>query len=108
MISEQFGCPTPCKQTSYKITRNYSHKNTWPYTDDEGGNKETCFTLMFYFSTHDIQQEIENLDYDFGNFLVSAGGNLGLFLGFSCLSVLFAFIKFVKKFFFKDRFTTLY
>ena len=35
---------------------------------------------------------METLDYDVGTFWTSVGGNLGLFLGFSCLSVLFAIV----------------
>ena len=41
----------------------------------------------------------ETLLYDAGGFLAAAGGNLGLLLGFSCLSVLFASVEWIKKFF---------
>ena len=37
-----------------------------------------------------IEDQVETLIYDFGGFVAAAGGNLGLFLGFSCLSVTFA------------------
>jgi hypothetical protein len=45
-----------------------------------------------------VEEQIERLAYDFGNFLAAAGGNLGLFLGFSCLPMLLGFISIFKKF----------
>ena len=46
-----------------------------------------------------VEEKIESSEYDLANLLVSAGGNLGLFLGFSCLSVLFFVIDFLPSFF---------
>jgi hypothetical protein len=43
-----------------------------------------------------VEEKAETLIYHVGNFLAAAGGNLGLFLGFSCLSVLFELIKFAE------------
>ena len=44
-----------------------------------------------------IEVSIETLLYDIGSFLAAVGGNLGLFLGFSCLSVLLGFVSMFKK-----------
>ena len=44
-----------------------------------------------------MEQRIESLDYDFGNFLVAAGGNLGLLLGLACLPVLLDGLKYLEK-----------
>jgi hypothetical protein len=38
------------------------------------------------------------VDYDVGNFLAAVGGNLGLLLGLSGLSVLFYLIKWLKRY----------
>ena len=53
--------------------------------------------LTIYLANFVVEERIETLIYDTGNFLAQAGGNLGLFLGFSCLSLLFAIIKLFKK-----------
>ena len=92
---DTLGCPVPCKQVIYKLSVEYYQKNNWPLNILE--DNVTIFLLRYYYGTLNVEQQIESLDYDFGSFLVSAGGNLGLFLGFSCLSVLFAIIKCLKK-----------
>ena len=40
----------------------------------------------------DTEVRTETLVYDTVNFLSAIGGNLGLFVGFSCLSVVFTLI----------------
>jgi len=47
---------------------------------------------------HTLYQQI----YDIGSFLAAAGGNLGLFLGFSCLTMLLNLYQFCKSFVFKQ------
>jgi hypothetical protein len=44
----------------------------------------------------DTEERMETLTYDLGNFLVAAGGNLGLFLGFSCFSLMVTFIEYLN------------
>ncbi len=88
-------CPVPCQQTRYKATLDYFHQNVAALmgmedTSSDGGQ---IFHLMYYYLTLRIEQKIESLEYDFGSFLAAAGGNLGLFLGMSCLSVLFSLAK---------------
>jgi hypothetical protein len=56
------------------------------------------FVLYLYFGTLDVEERIDNLDYDFESFLAAVGGNLGLFLGFSCLSVLLGFVRLLNRF----------
>ncbi len=94
--SNTLGCPAPCKQISYKLSVEYYHENTWSYETYPTDTSEAYFPIKYYYDTLNVEQRIESLDYDFGSFLVSAGGNLGLFLGFSCLSVLLALIKCLK------------
>jgi len=49
----------------------------------------------------DVEKQVESLIYDAGNSFAAVGGNLGLFLGFSCLSMVFATIDFLVRVFLK-------
>ena len=87
----------PCKHTSYKVSLESFLKNTIEiYTDGPIENK--TFTFNYFYDTLNTEQRIESLDYDFGSFLVNAGGNLGLFLGLSCLSILLYCVKCLEMF----------
>ena len=90
-----YGCPLPCLQTNYKFTLDALHKNTinFPFYEPD---YESYYIFTYYFATLNVEERFESLEYDFGNFLVAAGGNLGLFLGFSCLSVMFTIAKYAK------------
>ncbi len=59
------------------------------------------YTLMVNNPSATVEEQIESLEYDLVDLLASAGGNLGLLLGFSCLSVLFSFINFTANLFYK-------
>jgi hypothetical protein len=61
--------------------------------DDQTSDDRNIFNLIYYYVTLNTEQIIESLEYDFGNFMVAAGGNMGLFLGMSCLSVLFSLVE---------------
>jgi len=96
---EKYNCPVPCQQTTYKVSLDYFHKNIanlLQMDDDEDSTEGQIFNLVYYYGTLNVEQRIESLDYDFGNFLVAAGGNLGLFLGLCCLSVLLSFVEFLE------------
>jgi hypothetical protein len=54
------------------------------------------YFISLKYETFNVEEHVESLIYDAGSFLVSVGGNLGLFLGFSCLSVFFAIINVCK------------
>ncbi len=43
-----------------------------------------------------MEERIESYIYDLGNFLAAAGGHLGLSLGFSCLSALLTFVRYLR------------
>ena len=64
-------------------------------------NLRSCILMSWLFLSpykdFVIEEQIETLVYDAGNFLAAVGGNLGLFLGFSCLTMLLGIVKFVKK-----------
>ena len=92
-----YGCPLPCQQNSYNLKLNYFHKNSWIDTDGKSGIIPDSFSLAVAYNTLIVEERVESLVYDVGSFLAAAGGNLGLFLGFSCLSVFLTLIKFVMK-----------
>jgi hypothetical protein len=94
----KYDCPVPCTQTWYKVTLEYYHENNVLMPEAIDKLSEGHFTFIPYYSTFTIEEEIEKLEYDIGSLLVSAGGNLGLFLGFSCLSVLFFVIEWLQRF----------
>ena len=89
-----FGCPLPCTRISYDIDTSYYHENSG---DPDAGRSN--FRLFIFPSTEFVEDLSETLLYDAGGFLAAAGGHLGLLLGFSCLSVLYAIVKWLKKFF---------
>ncbi len=90
--TSEFGCPIPCKQKSFKHKLEYFSKNTFIEFNDEQRIDQDSFELIVFFKTMDIEEKTETFVYDVGNFLTAAGGNLGLFMGFSCLSIILTFI----------------
>jgi hypothetical protein len=57
--------------------------------------------LGLAFSSLDVESRVETLVYDTGSMLAAAGGYLGLFLGFSCLTCLTSFVDLLTHFIFK-------
>lgn len=84
----------PCLQLQYSCTRSDIHKNNW--VDTRNGNPENFLekysTLFLTYGTMDVEKHDETLIYDTGNFFAAVGGNLGLFLGFSCLSIIYTLV----------------
>ena len=86
-------------QISYSVKQRDTHKNAWIAPKEKSHGPEFLDNFYFFilsFDTFNIEEHIESLVYDASSFLVSVGGNLGLFLGFSCLSVLFGLIGICK------------
>jgi hypothetical protein len=50
------------------------------------------------YETHSVEELFEMIVFDIGSLLVGAGGNLGLFLGFSCLSIVFSLLDYIPMF----------
>lgn len=50
---------------------------------------------LFSCGSMDVEKKEETLVYDSVNFFAAVGGNLGLFLGFSCLSIVYAGIDLI-------------
>jgi hypothetical protein len=97
--TSEFGCPVPCKQKSFKYKLEYFSRNSWIELDDDNRLGNDTFELNVGFDSLNIEERTETFVYDVGNFLAAAGGNLGLFMGFSCLSILFALIDCLKTLF---------
>jgi hypothetical protein len=95
--TQLFGCPLPCFRISYSLDVNYYHENTVGANYLFENVPASNFTVYFFFRSPWIEERIETLTYDLGGMLAAAGGNLGLMLGFSCLTLVFGIINWVKK-----------
>jgi hypothetical protein len=95
---ERYGCPFPCDEQSYEISLKYFHETSWPDFSKPESFNSTFFLVLFY-DTFDVVESKETLVYDVGDLFAAAGGHLGLFLGFSCLSVLMQVIDYLILYF---------
>ena len=86
-----FGCPLPCERNHYTYNLNNIHENSVTSEHPDMDEGIDIYYLYFYYSTFQVEKHVETLIYDVGEFLAVGGGNLGLCLGFSCLSILLAF-----------------
>ncbi len=97
---ENFGCPFPCNKLSYEISLKYFHETSWTdFYDADLFSKK--FYLALFYDTFDIVEYKETLVYDVGDFFAAAGGHLGLFLGFSCLTLLMQIIDYLTVYLYK-------
>ena len=92
----QYGCPVPCSQSSYNINLRHLHRNSWIDPDNLNVPNDFAVLAILYNSLL-VEERIETIVYDLESLMTSVGGNLGLFLGFSCLSTLLAILKFLFK-----------
>ena len=87
-------CPLPCTRKSYNYNIRYLHRHSW--IDFENSSKEfmeTAGAVSLSYSSLLIEERVEAYVYDWENLMTSIGGNLGLFLGFSCFSTFVAVLK---------------
>ena len=94
--SDGYGCPLPCERLSYSFTLNTLHTNSLLFEIPQNFTEKDVYYFMYYFKTFVVEKQVETLVYDLGGFLAAAGGNLGLCLGLSCLSILFTFTQWTK------------
>lgn len=92
-------CPLPCRQSLYDAKMTMYHRNAHAsiLTQEEEQLYKQGFYFTFGFETFAVEEHVETLIYDSGNFLAQIGGNLGLFLGFSCFSAIIAAIQCLEK-----------
>ena len=88
-------CPFPCCYVSFSTNVVYYHKNIvsnlYAYYE-----VTSQFALSVVPQSDMIEEQTEVLIYDLFSLLSSGGGNLGLFLGFSCLSIIFGTINWME------------
>jgi len=78
----QAECPLPCEQKFYKLRTVDFHRNIMVLAN----LTSSTFYLSLRFDKFVVETEEEVYYYDLVDILTQVGGNLGLFLGFSCLS----------------------
>ena len=82
------GCARSCSETGYKAEALYFHRNSWIETSDLDTLQDDGYQFSLAYQTLQLEETVVTLAFDLENFLTSVGGNLGLFLGLSCLSML--------------------
>ena len=89
----------PCLQLEYSYTLSELHMNNWiePKKGHSPEFAKEYYSIFASFETMNIEKHEENLVYDSGSFFAAIGGNLGLFLGFSCFSIIVAAVDFIAK-----------
>ena len=93
---DKFGCPLPCSFSFYKFQLVYQHKNAFELFTGESRPKDV-FCLYYYFDSLETEVKTESLIIDISSLIANIGGNLGLFLGFSCLSIFILTIDIIQK-----------
>lgn len=89
-------CPVPCTQRTHHLTVSTFHQNS--IFDQKWVESFKNESLVFYinYDSFTIQKSVEKLRYDLVDLFTQAGGNLGLFLGCSCLSILISAIELLR------------
>ena len=93
-------CPLPCSLTSYNYKLEYLHRSRWIDSQNSDGSelyKNKTFVFIISFGSLLVEERSEALIYDGVTFIAAAGGNLGLFLGFSFFSVAISIVKMIQK-----------
>jgi hypothetical protein len=89
----KYSCPVPCSQKGFNYNIKYFHKNSWIESDNSTKSQNSAGVAVSYSSLL-VEERSETIIYDLECLLTSLGGNLGLFLGFSCFSTLVGCLKF--------------
>ena len=94
----KYGCSLPCNQKSYTYNLKYFHKHSSiDFDNTTAAVTETSGVFALSFGSLLVEERKEAYVYDVENLITSIGGNLGLFLGFSCFSTFVALLKLVYK-----------
>ena len=91
-------CLVPCTQTSYTFSLDYHSKHSYLGPKRSHSLQDKFFHLVVFFKVLEIDERTETLVFDTVALLSAGGGNLGLLIGFSCLSVGFAAIDLAAKY----------
>ena len=95
--TEQHGCLTPCTKISFDFETFILHRNSWIETKEEQELPDGTYFFKFSYASLQVEEKVVTLAYDLENFFASVGGNLGLFLGFSCLPLMLSILDFARK-----------
>ena len=91
---DDFKCPLPCTYSTYSVDLVRQHKNAIMLFGKESDSNDLI--LYFYYANLETVVESESLRIDFSTLMSNIGGNLGLFLGFSCLTIYLFILEFVN------------
>ena len=88
----------PCNHVVYEAYIRKYHINSWvDYGDSSQEDlSQQGVEVQLAYETLAVEERIETIVYDVGSLLSAIGGNLGLFLGFSCFTMLLGILKVVK------------
>ncbi len=81
-------CASMCDRTRYSVNLAEYHENVMFGSDD--------YFLACFFGTLNVEHKTEKYVYGFGTAIVAVGGSMGLFLGFSCLSISLSLLKMLE------------
>ena len=91
-------CRSSCTTKRFATDVKQMHINSLVEVDKmEPPQPTDTTTIAIAYSTLVVEESTERLVYDFENLLTAIGGNLGLFLGFSCFSSSMFLIKYCCK-----------
>ena len=99
MNFSRYNCPMPCERNSYTTTLTNFHNNSILFSSVLNFSRTDYYLFTVYYQTLMIEKRVETLVYDVGGLLSAAGGNLGLCLGLSCMSILFTLTHCTKAIF---------
>ena len=92
----EYGCPVPCSQKSFNYNIKYLNRNSWIESQNSTLSQNMAIVAVSYRSLL-VEERVETIVYDLESLMTSIGGNLGLFLGFSCFSTFLTVLKFIFK-----------
>ena len=88
-------CGTLCNKTIYHSRNNYNSKFILGKERKVYG--EGYYIVWAFFESMYVNEKVEHYSFTFDNLIVSIGGSLGLFLGWSLKSVVLDFIEFLYR-----------
>ena len=84
-----------CKKATYNVgIQSFDRKS---FINIENNDKDNSRAILIYYSTAAIKVSTTSSLISLSSFISSIGGNLGLFVGFSFLSVFLLIYKFISR-----------
>lgn len=92
---EVYGCPMPCELSIFTANKVNVHKNVMEIFK-EISNSLNEFSISFFYESTDVEETEEILLVSTSALLGAIGGNFGLFLGVSFLSICLRMVNIVR------------